>query len=139
MSRTTASNRRSYPNSSARVCAMRSSSCPTHKNTSNTVINRAGPTEWCRTMLHLGDLQTTKQGRAAAHELDWPKRFAMLAETSRDPRLKAFYTQGMPTGDSLLQDVPLAALDVETTGLDPMHDEIVSIGVMPMTMAHIQS
>lgn len=90
-------------------------------------------------MLHLDDLQTKERGRNAAHELDWPQRFAMLAEAARDPRLKAFYAQGLPPGDTPLQDVPMAALDVETTGLDPTRDEIVSVGVMPMTITHIQS
>lgn len=92
-------------------------------------------------MLYLSDLKPTgSQRRAAAPETpDWAQRFTELAETARDPRLRAFYAQGMPSGDSLLQDVPMAALDVETTGLDPMHDGIVSIGVVPMTLALIQS
>ncbi|MFT3760438.1 3'-5' exonuclease [Thauera sp.] len=33
----------------------------------------------------------------------------------------------------------MAALDIETTGLDPARDEIVSIGVVPMTVAYIRA
>jgi len=90
-------------------------------------------------MLHLGDLQSGHDGRRAAPVHDWPRRFSMLARTARDPRLKAFYAHGMPSGDQPLRDVPMAALDVETTGLDISRDEIVSIGVVPMTLARIQA
>src|SRR5690606_31122165 len=51
--------------------------------------------------------------------------------------LKAFYEQGTPSGDAPLRNVPMAALDVETTGLDVAHDEIVSIGIVPMTVTRI--
>ena len=90
-------------------------------------------------MLHLGNLRTEQDARRTTLVHDWPKRFSMLAETAHDPRLKAFYAQGTPSGDSPLQHVPLAALDVETTGLNTSQDEIVSIGVVPMTLARIQA
>lgn len=90
-------------------------------------------------MLHLGDLRTKHGDRPDAQAQDWQQRFSTLADTAQDPRLRAFYAQGIPAGDSPLQDVPMAALDVETTGLDISHDEIVSIGVVPMTMTHIQA
>lgn len=89
-------------------------------------------------MLFLGDLQTKESGGAAAQASDWPQRFAMLAETARDPRLKAYYAHGIPSGTSPLHDVPMVALDVETTGLDTVRDGIVSIGVVPMTTTRIQ-
>lgn len=89
-------------------------------------------------MLHLGDLKPAGQGRSA-NPADWQRHFAVLAETARDPRLKAFYGQGTPSGDMPLQDVPMVALDVETTGLNPLQDGIVSIGVVPMTMTTVQS
>ena len=97
-------------------------------------------------MLHLGDL---KKGAAAAPAgsrrrgadavPDWPARFAELAAAARDPRLQAFYAAGAVAGDTALKDVPMAAIDVETTGLDPVRDEIVSIGVVPMDTACIRS
>ena len=97
-------------------------------------------------MLHLGDL---KKGAAAAPARgrghgakavpDWPARFAELAAAARDARLQAFYAAGTVVGDTALKDVPMVAIDVETTGLDPAHDEIVSIGVVPMDAACIRS
>jgi len=97
-------------------------------------------------MLHLGDLRKGPGGAAervrrlvAAPAPDWPARFAELAAAARDPRLQAFYAAGAVAGDTALKDVPMAAIDVETTGLDPVRDEIVSIGVVPMDTACIRS
>jgi DNA polymerase III subunit epsilon len=96
-------------------------------------------------MLHLGDLKAgagksgARTGRPARQARatpppDWPARFAALAETARDPRLRAFYAAGAVAGDTPLAQVPMVAIDVETTGLDPARDEIVSIGLLPMTL-----
>jgi len=90
-------------------------------------------------MLFLGDLQTKELRRHDAPTAEWPQRFATLAQTARDPRLKTFYAHGLPSAECPLQDVPMAALDVETTGLDPSVDEIVSIGIVPMTLDCIQA
>jgi len=90
-------------------------------------------------MLHLGNLRTEQDASRTTLVHDWRKRFSMLAETANDPRLKAFYAQGTPSGDSPLDSIPLVALDVETTGLDTSQDEIVSIGAVPMTLTRIQA
>jgi DNA polymerase III subunit epsilon len=37
-----------------------------------------------------------------------------------------------PTPDTLLAEAPLLAVDVETTGLDPRRDQILSIGFVPL-------
>lgn len=97
-------------------------------------------------MLHLGDLRQPARAGAgrkgplpAAAVADWPARFAELARSARDPRLQHFYAAGTVAGDTALQDVPMIAIDVETTGLDPARDEIVSIGVVPMDTTCIRS
>ena len=97
-------------------------------------------------MLHLGDLKkdasaapARSRARGAAPVPDWPARFAELAAAARDPRLRAFYAAGAVAGDTPRKDVPMVAIDVETTGLDPARDEIVSIGVVPMDAACIRS
>ena len=95
-------------------------------------------------MLHLGDLRGPRTdarhaGRGANAALDWHARFLHLAGSARDPRLRAYYAAGVAAGGTPIADVPLAAIDVETTGLDPARDEIVSIGVVPMTLNHIAS
>ena len=97
-------------------------------------------------MLHLGDLKkagaaapSASRGRDAQGVADWPARFAGLAATARDARLQAFYAAGAVAGETALKDVPMVAIDVETTGLDPARDEIVSIGLLPMTLKCIAS
>lgn len=84
----------------------------------------------------LDDRQGNRNPRASATP-DWPARFAELAGTTRDPRLRAYYGAGLPVGDTPLAEVPMVALDVETTGLDPVRDGIVSIGLVPMTLERI--
>lgn len=92
-------------------------------------------------MLHAGLLRDAKPAaaQAAGGACDWPARFRELASSAHDPRLKAFYGAGVVDGGTPLQDVPLLALDVETTGLDPATDGMVSIGLVPMTLACIQA
>ncbi|CAH0533550.1 3'-5' exonuclease DinG [Vibrio stylophorae] len=68
---------------------------------------------------------------------DWPKRFNELAEQAKDPRLKAFYGAGQVSGDTPLNEVPFVALDFETTGLHPIDDEILTIGLVPFTPSRI--
>lgn len=88
-------------------------------------------------MLHAGLLRDPDATEAADAVVDWPARFFALAQTARDPRLQAFYAAGAVSGDTALQDVPLLALDVETTGLNPAIDGIVSVGLVPMSLDRI--
>lgn len=90
-------------------------------------------------MLHAGLLRNPAARAAAEQAVDWPARFAALASSARDPRLRAFYAAGTPAGDTPLQDVPLLALDVETTGLNPTTDGIVSLGLVPMGLERIRA
>ena len=61
-----------------------------------------------------------------------------LARQSSVPQLKAFYERGCPPGDCTLSELPLAALDLETTGLDPERHGIVSVGVVPFDLGRIR-
>jgi DNA polymerase-3 subunit epsilon len=80
-----------------------------------------------------------RQPAGSAIETDWPRRFEVLAQSARDERLKAYYAAGMVGGDTPLSAVPLMAMDVETTGLDPVKDGIVSIGLVPMSLERIRT
>lgn len=64
--------------------------------------------------------------------LDWPQRFRTLAGQSRQPLLQQYYAAGMVTGNTAISDAPLLALDLETTGLNPAENGIVSIGIVPV-------
>jgi DNA polymerase III subunit epsilon len=78
-------------------------------------------------------------GTAQAGPPDWPAQFLALAEQARHARLKAYYAAGTPAPETALAQTALTALDVETTGLDPAVDGIVSIGLVPMQLDRIQS
>lgn len=70
---------------------------------------------------------------------DWPARLQALTQTARDPRLRGQSAAGCVPGDTPLAQVPLVAPELETTGLDPLHDGIVSIGVVPFALDRIRA
>ncbi|NIC41312.1 3'-5' exonuclease [Aquabacterium sp. A08] len=70
---------------------------------------------------------------------DWPARLRAQAAHLRDPRLRAFCAAGTVPGHTPLREVPLLALDLETTGLDPERDGIVSLGLVPLTLERVQA
>lgn len=69
---------------------------------------------------------------------DWPQLFQQRAEASRDPRLQAYYAAGCASAETPLEQLPLVALDVETTGLDPQQHAIVSLGLVPLSLQRIR-
>ena len=69
---------------------------------------------------------------------NWPERYRELAKQARDPRVRSFYEAGCPSPDTPIREVPLLALDFETTGLDADQNSIVSIGLVPFTLEGIQ-
>ncbi|MDX1799512.1 MAG: 3'-5' exonuclease [Marinobacter sp.] len=69
----------------------------------------------------------------------WPEVFARLASEATDPRLKMFYRAGCVAPETPVAEVPLVAMDFETTGLDPNQHSIVSIGLVPMSLGRIYS
>tara|TARA_R110002153_G_scaffold18021_5_gene63248 strand:+ start:77133 stop:77885 length:753 start_codon:yes stop_codon:yes gene_type:complete len=91
-------------------------------------------------MFYLGKDQLTDkpQSLPPAKQADWAKRFAILAQTSQYPALKAFYQAGVVAATTPISDVPMVALDFETTGLDSNRDSIVSIGLVDMTLTRIR-
>lgn len=68
---------------------------------------------------------------------DWQQYMAERAETAAPLALKRFYGAALPAADTAIADVPLLALDIETTGLDPQRDAIVSIGLVPFDTRRI--
>ncbi len=69
---------------------------------------------------------------------NWPENYRQLAEKARDPRIRGFYQAGCPAPETPMRDVPLVALDFETTGLEAEEHSIVSIGLVPFTLDGIQ-
>lgn len=83
---------------------------------------------------------TGRQYRSSASESspDWRTLYASLASTARNPHLVRYYQAGTVAADTPLSDVPLMALDMETTGLDPKKHGIVSFGLVPMDLSRIR-
>ncbi|MFI9651589.1 3'-5' exonuclease [Guyparkeria sp. GHLCS8-2] len=71
-------------------------------------------------------------------ESTWAAFFADKARRCQDPALRAFYAAGVPRPQTPLCDVPLVALDFETTGLDVHRHAIVSIGLVPFDLRRIR-
>ncbi|TYL49206.1 3'-5' exonuclease [Marinomonas sp. IMCC 4694] len=66
-----------------------------------------------------------------AKRQDWQAMYAEWAEEAPEGPLKRFYQAGIIAPQQLLKDTPLLALDLETTGLNPSTDEIISLGLIP--------
>jgi DNA polymerase III subunit epsilon len=79
----------------------------------------------------------TDRTSAAYAGPDWRKLFASLESEAADPLLQKFYETLPVARDTPLSDVPFAALDLETTGLNPETHGIVSIGLVPFTLERI--
>lgn len=69
---------------------------------------------------------------------DWPDNYRIAAEKAKDARIQAFYQAGCPDPQTPVGEVPLVALDFETTGLDADRHSIISIGLVPFTLSGIQ-
>lgn len=67
----------------------------------------------------------------------WPEYLADRAGRVSHPLLADFFSTGCPPADTPIGEAPLVALDIETTGLDPRRHAIVSVGVVPFTLARI--
>lgn len=69
---------------------------------------------------------------------DWSGYFEQQAAQTHDNGLRRLFAAGVPVSDTPLSEVPLLALDFETTGMDPERHAIVSIGVVPFSLDRIQ-
>lgn len=77
--------------------------------------------------------------RPNAHVLpvDWAELIPALGRAARSSRMKAFYDSCITEPRTPLDQVPLAALDFETTGLEADRDSIVSIGLVHFDLNRI--
>lgn len=76
--------------------------------------------------------------RKQRSQIDWPARYERLAKSTRHPALKRYYQAGIATAEMPIVEVPMVAVDFETTGMDVSKHGIVSIAVIPMTHNSIQ-
>lgn len=85
-------------------------------------------------MLYLPPDAENKQEKST---VNWPDRFQQLAKTAKHPGLKRYYEAGIASADTAIDDVPMVAVDFETTGMNPDKHGIISIAVVPMTLGRI--
>jgi len=78
-----------------------------------------------------------RHGRPEASHA-WPTYYERRAENARAPALARFYGTPLPPPATPIGEVPLIAMDMETTGLDPDQHAIVSIGLLPFTASRIR-
>lgn len=69
---------------------------------------------------------------------NWHDAYAKLAKECKTPALKRFYEAGVPDLEKPLNEAKLVSLDIETTGLDPSQDDIVSIGLVDFNLKGIR-
>lgn len=72
-----------------------------------------------------------------ARSFDWQSWYGERSETARDEAVAAFYRSGLVAPNTLMESVPMVAMDMETTGLDHRKHAIVSIGLVPFTLRRI--
>ncbi|MFD2632983.1 3'-5' exonuclease [Idiomarina piscisalsi] len=85
-------------------------------------------------MLYLPPDAENKQQKST---IDWPKRFQELAKAAKYPPLKRYYEAGIANAETAIEEVPMVAVDFETTGMNPDKHGIISIAVVPMTLSRI--
>lgn len=69
--------------------------------------------------------------------IDWQERFAAHAAAAPEGPLKDFYQSPLPAASCPLREVSMVSIDLETTGLDPDRDSIVSIGTIAMDLERV--
>ena len=92
-------------------------------------------------MLYLGPTSLKQPDRqlSTTGVTDWQQYYLQQAASSSNGLLRQFYQAGMVAGDTPIKAVPLLALDIETTGLDPANSGIVSLGTVPLNLHTIFS
>ncbi|MFT7184847.1 MAG: DNA polymerase-3 subunit epsilon [Pseudohongiellaceae bacterium] len=74
----------------------------------------------------------------APSPLAWQDYYSEQSRCCKDVRLKTFFDAGVVDPETPLNEVPFVALDFETTGLNPHEHSIVSVGMVPFTLARIR-
>ncbi|MGY2463354.1 3'-5' exonuclease [Vreelandella sulfidaeris] len=71
-------------------------------------------------------------------QADWVGYMAQRAQQAANPAIRQFFATPLPDPETPIADVPMVALDMETTGLDERRHAIVSVGVVPFTLNRIK-
>jgi DNA polymerase-3 subunit epsilon len=69
--------------------------------------------------------------------LAWPERLRHLQANAEQPALQQFYSATQLDPERPLNEQPLLAIDLETTGLRPEREHILAVGIQPFTLNRI--
>ncbi|WP_372625438.1 3'-5' exonuclease [Arsukibacterium sp.] len=89
-------------------------------------------------MIYLGPNQQSARV-PSANSPDWQLYYQQQAAIVTHPLLQQFYGTGMVAASTPISQVPLVAIDFETTGLSADNNGIVSIGMVPFNLQVIFS
>jgi len=70
--------------------------------------------------------------------LSWPNRYKQLQTQCKTKPVHDFYQSAIDNPTMPISEVPLVALDFETTGLDYLNNDIVSVGLVPFNTQRIR-
>ncbi|MFY0992566.1 3'-5' exonuclease [Halomonas sp. C05BenzN] len=76
--------------------------------------------------------------RASDTVPSWADYLASRAAGARHPLLASYFAAGGASAETPIAEVPLVAMDMETTGLDARRHAIVSIGLVPFSLSRIR-
>lgn len=77
-------------------------------------------------------------GRAICRRAARDRRHGLARTTDADGALHAYLAEPFPDASVPHTELPLLAVDVETTGLDPARDRVVSVGMVPVDGTRIR-
>lgn len=70
-------------------------------------------------------------------QADWAAYLGDRAARARSSAVRDFFATPAPAAETPIDEVPMVALDMETTGLDERRHAIVSVGMVPFTLGRI--
>ncbi|GHC22408.1 3'-5' exonuclease [Aidingimonas halophila] len=76
--------------------------------------------------------------KASTRRPDWLPYLTSRATEAAHPALRQYYSLSAFSSETPIEDVPMLALDMETTGLDERRHAIVSIGMVPFDLHRIR-
>ncbi|WP_148253576.1 3'-5' exonuclease [Aidingimonas lacisalsi] len=76
--------------------------------------------------------------KASSKRPDWLPYLTARVDDARHAGLQRYYSRSLFAPETPIANIPMVALDMETTGLDERRHAIVSIGLVPFDMQRIR-